>query len=83
MCKLLVNDASFVFDEDCKRAFGDLKIILMSTPIIQPPNYGVPFEIMCNTSDYAIGIILGQRVDRLSHAIYYASMTLNDAQLYH
>ena len=36
---------------------------------------------MCNASDYAIGAILGQRVDKIPHAIYYASRTLNDAQL--
>jgi hypothetical protein len=38
ICKLLVKDAPFVFDDDCKRAFRDLKSILTSTPIIQPPN---------------------------------------------
>ena len=59
LCKLLVTDAPFVFDEDCKRAFGDLKRILTSTPIIQPPNWGVPFDIMCDTSDYDIGVVLG------------------------
>jgi hypothetical protein len=52
-------------DEDCKRAFGDLKNILMSTPIIQPPNWGVSFEIMCNALDYAIGAVFGECVDRL------------------
>jgi hypothetical protein len=36
---------------------------------------------MCNASDYAVGAILGQRIDKLPHVIYYASITLNDAQL--
>ena len=36
---------------------------------------------MCDASDYAIGVILGQRVDRLPHVICYASKTLNDVQL--
>jgi hypothetical protein len=81
LCKLLVKDSPFIFDEDCKKAFGDLKRILTSTPIIQPPNWGVPFEIMCDASDYAVGPVLGQHVDKLPHAIYYASRTLNDAQL--
>jgi hypothetical protein len=36
---------------------------------------------MCDTSDYAVGAVLGQRVDKLSYVIYYASKTLNDAQL--
>jgi len=41
----------------------------------------MPFGIMCDASDYAVGAILGQRVEKLPHVIYYASMTLNDAQL--
>lgn len=36
---------------------------------------------MCDASDYAIGAILGQWIDKLPHIIYYASKTLNDAQL--
>ena len=57
------------------------KKILTSTPIVWPPNSGVPFRIMCDASDYVVGAVLGQRVDKLPHVIYYASMTLNDAQL--
>ncbi|CAL9012052.1 unnamed protein product [Prunus brigantina] len=38
-------------------------------------------ELMCDASDYAIGAVLGQRVNKLAHVIYYASRTLNDAQL--
>jgi hypothetical protein len=53
----------------------------MSTLVIRPPNWGVPFEIMCDASDYAVGVVLGQRVDRLPHVIYYTSRTLNDVQL--
>ena len=36
---------------------------------------------MCDTSDYALGAVLGRNVDRIPYVIYYASMTLNDAQL--
>jgi len=78
---LLVKKAPFIFDEDCKKAFGALKKILTSTPIIWPPSWGTPFEIMCDASDYAVGAVLGQRIDKLPHVIYYASRTLNDAQL--
>jgi hypothetical protein len=79
--KLLVKEAPFIFDEDCKKAFGALKKILMSTPIIRPPSWGTPFEIMCDASGYVVGAVLGQRLDKLPHVIYYASPTLNDAQL--
>jgi hypothetical protein len=36
---------------------------------------------MCDASDYAVGAVLGQREDKLPHAIYYASKTLMDAQV--
>jgi len=81
LCKLLVNEALFIFYEDCKKAFRALKKILTSTPIIQPPNWGAPFEIMCDASAYAVGAVLGQCIDKLPHVVDYASRNLNDAQL--
>lgn len=36
---------------------------------------------MSDASDYALGVVLGQRVEKRLHVIYYASRTLNDAQL--
>ena len=81
LCNLLAKDAPFVFDDECLCAFKRLKIELTSTPIIQPPDWKVPFEIMCDASDYAIGAVLGQRVGKVPHVIYYASKTLNDAQM--
>jgi len=36
---------------------------------------------MCNAFDYVVRVVLGQCVDKKSHVIYYASHTLNDAQL--
>ena len=54
---------------------------MTTAPIIRPPNWELPFEVMCDASDYAVGAVLGQRVDKVPHAIYYASRTLNDAQL--
>ena len=49
--------------------------------MMRSPDWSLPFEIMCDASDYAVGAVLGQRVDRVPHAIYYASKTLSDAQL--
>jgi hypothetical protein len=77
----LVKETPFIFDEDCKKAFGALKKILTSTPITKPPSWGAPFEIICDASDYAVGTVLGQRIDKLPHVIFYMSRTLNDAQL--
>jgi hypothetical protein len=78
---LLAKQTPFEFDEECMKAFRALKEILTSAPVIRPLNWGVPFEIMCDASDYAVRAVLGQRIDKLPHVTYYASRTLNDAQL--
>ncbi|XP_062008347.1 uncharacterized protein LOC133725208 [Rosa rugosa] len=81
LCRLLQKEVAFEFDEKCKKAFEKLKELLTTAPIITPPDWNLPFELMCDASDYAVGAVLGQRVNKLSHVIYYASRTLNDAQL--
>ncbi|CAM8920444.1 unnamed protein product [Rhodiola kirilowii] len=52
---LLQIDVAFIGDDACLREFETLKTALISAPIIQPPNWEVPFKIMCDASDYAIG----------------------------
>ncbi|CAL9025786.1 unnamed protein product [Prunus brigantina] len=81
LCNLLAKDAPFSFNESCLEAFNKLKALLTSAPIITAPDWGLPFELMCDVSDYAVGVVLRQRKDKLPHVIYYASRTLNDAQL--
>ncbi|XP_050916114.1 uncharacterized protein LOC127131226 [Lathyrus oleraceus] len=79
LSNLLNNDVTFNFDDNCKKAFDFLKKALTSAPIIQPPDWTLHFEIMYDASNYVIGAILAQRVDKASHVIYYASRTLDFA----
>ncbi|CAN6707319.1 unnamed protein product [Malus baccata var. baccata] len=81
LCRLLQKDVAFDFNEECEKAFNHLKEMLTSAPIIVPPDWSFPFELMCDASDYALGAVLGQRKEKRPHVIYYASWTLNDAQL--
>ncbi|KAK0585092.1 hypothetical protein LWI29_023341 [Acer saccharum] len=81
LCNLLTKDSTFVFNNECLHAFESLKDKLTSTPVIMPPDWSLPFELMCDASDYAVGAVLGQRIDKVPHVIYYTSRTLNDAQL--
>ncbi|XP_061336688.1 uncharacterized protein LOC133283794 [Gastrolobium bilobum] len=81
LCKLLAKEEEFNFDNDCLISFNLLKEKLTTAPIITSPNFELPFELMCDASDYAIGAVLGQRKDKLLHVIYYASKILNEAQL--
>ena len=71
----------FVFDEACLQAFNKLKEALISAPIVQPPDWTLPFELMCDASDFAVGAVLGQKKGTALHVIYYASKTLDDAQI--
>ncbi|XP_074266758.1 uncharacterized protein LOC141590041 [Silene latifolia] len=80
LTELLAKDTPFVFSNRCLDAFNRLKEALTSAPIIQPPDWSLPFELMCDASDHALGAVLGQRKDGKVHAIHYASKTLDDAQ---
>ena len=44
------------------------------------PNWSKEFDIMCDVSDYAMGVVLGQRTDKIFRPIYYASKTFNEVQ---
>ncbi|CAN6695216.1 unnamed protein product [Malus baccata var. baccata] len=63
LCRLLQKEVSFEFNDVCEQAFNHLKDLLTTAPILTPPYWSIPFELMCDASDY------------------YASRTLNDAQL--
>ncbi|GJY50363.1 reverse transcriptase domain-containing protein [Tanacetum coccineum] len=80
MTQLLMKDVKFDFSDDCKKAFNILKEKLTTAPIIISPDWNVPFELMCDASDFAVGAVLGQRIDGKFKPIYYASKTLNNAK---
>ncbi|GKB73737.1 reverse transcriptase domain-containing protein [Tanacetum coccineum] len=83
MTHLLMKDAKFDFSDDCKKVFNNLKEKLTTTPIIISPDWNIPFELMCNASDFAVGAVLGQMIDGKFKPIYYASKTLHDAQAHY
>jgi hypothetical protein len=79
LCNLLSQDVQFDWTSKCQEAFEKLKGLLTTTPIMQTPDWSLPFELMCDASDFAVGAVLGQRKDKKPHVIYYATKTLNDA----
>ena len=80
LCRLLEKDAKFNFDESCQYLFEEIKSRLVKAPIMDKPDWNKEFEIMCDSSDYVMGAVLGQKADNKFRAIYYANKTFNEAQ---
>ncbi|GJX57405.1 reverse transcriptase domain-containing protein [Tanacetum coccineum] len=62
------------------KAFQTLKKKLTKAPILIAPDWDLPFELMCNASDFAIGAVLGQHHEKHFRPIQYASKTMNEAK---
>ena len=77
---MLEKDTKFYFNESCHNAFEEIKSRLVEAPIMAKPDLNREFEIMCDASDFAMGAVLGQEIEKVFKAIYYASKTFNEAQ---
>ncbi|GJR30703.1 reverse transcriptase domain-containing protein [Tanacetum coccineum] len=83
MTHLLEKETPFVFSEECVDSFNTLKRRLTEAPILIAPDWDLPFELMCDASDFAIGAVLGQRKNKHFQPIHYASKTMNEAQTHY
>nr|GEW78179.1 reverse transcriptase domain-containing protein [Tanacetum cinerariifolium] len=80
MTRLLKKDTPFIFYQECVNAFQTLKRKLTEASILIAPDWDMPFELMCDASDFAIGSVLGQRQDKHFRLIHYASKTMTEAE---
>ncbi|GKC97560.1 reverse transcriptase domain-containing protein [Tanacetum coccineum] len=80
MTHLLEKNTPFIFSNECIQAFETLKKKLTEAPILIAPDWDLPFELMCDASDFAIGAVLGQRHEKHFRPIHYASKTMNEAE---
>nr|GEX71119.1 reverse transcriptase domain-containing protein [Tanacetum cinerariifolium] len=83
MTRLLEKDTPFFFSDECIKAFQTLKKKLTEALILISPNWDLPFELMCDASDFAIGAVLGQQKTKHFQPIHYARKTMTDAQAYY
>nr|GEZ00152.1 reverse transcriptase domain-containing protein [Tanacetum cinerariifolium] len=67
-------------DEEKSALIKTLKKKLTEAPILIAPNWDLPFELMCDASDFAICAVLGQRHEKHFKPIHYASKTMTDAE---
>ncbi|GJX59399.1 reverse transcriptase domain-containing protein [Tanacetum coccineum] len=83
MTHLLDKETPFVFSKEYVEAFNALKKKFTEASILVAPDWDLPFEIMCDASDFAVGAVLGQRKTKHFQPIHYASKTMTDAQAHY
>nr|GEY08419.1 reverse transcriptase domain-containing protein [Tanacetum cinerariifolium] len=80
MTRILEKETPFFFSKECIESFNTLKKKLTKVSILVAPDWDLPFEIMCDASDFAVGAVLGQRKTKHFQPIHYASKNMIDAQ---
>nr|GEZ10119.1 reverse transcriptase domain-containing protein [Tanacetum cinerariifolium] len=83
MTHLREKETPFVFSKYCIVAFETLKKKLIEAPILVILDWNLPFELMCDASDFEIGVVLGQRKTKYFQPIHYASKTMTEAQIHY
>ncbi|GJS71264.1 reverse transcriptase domain-containing protein [Tanacetum coccineum] len=81
MTQLLMKDAKFDFSDECIKSFDILRDKLITAPVIIAPNWDLDFELMCDASDYAVGAVLGQWIEKKFRLIYYAMVYTDHSAL--
>nr|GEZ24053.1 hypothetical protein [Tanacetum cinerariifolium] len=66
--------------KDCIKSFQTLKKKLTEAPILIAPNWDLPFDLLCDANDFAIGAVLGQRHEKHFRPIHYASKMMTGAE---
>ncbi|GJT32294.1 reverse transcriptase domain-containing protein [Tanacetum coccineum] len=78
-----IRNTPFIFSKECVESFKILKKKLTEALIFVAPDWDLPFEIMCDASDFALGAVLGQRKTKHFQLIHYASKTMTNAQAHY
>nr|GEY40083.1 reverse transcriptase domain-containing protein [Tanacetum cinerariifolium] len=68
---------------ECIEAFDTLKKKLTEALILVIPDWNLPFELICDASDFAIGAVLGKRKTKHFQPIHYASKMMTEAQIHY
>nr|GEX97503.1 reverse transcriptase domain-containing protein [Tanacetum cinerariifolium] len=83
MTHLLGKETPFVFFKECIDPFKTLKKKLTVAPILVVPDWNLPFELMYDASDFAIGAVLEQQKTKHFQPIHYACKTMTEAQIHY
>lgn len=79
--QLLKRDTPFLWDATAQESFECLKVLLVSNPLLRPPNYHCDYTLYLVAADTTIGMVLVQDDDdETEHVIYYLSHNLLDTE---
>jgi hypothetical protein len=78
--KLITKYVQFYWDEQCQISFEILKTKISSAPALRGPNWSLPFHICTDSSNTALGVVLGQRKGHIPYAIYFVSKNLSPTE---
>ena len=73
---LTAKDSPWLWTGPCSRAFELLKEKLTAAPVLAAPDFGKPFEVVADASDFTLGAILSQE----GQPIAYESRKLSPAE---
>ncbi|XP_031375657.1 uncharacterized protein LOC116190138 [Punica granatum] len=80
--RLLRKNAAIEWDDDCQKAFDDIKTYLVQSPVLVPPTPGRPLILYLTVRRQSLGCMLGQEDEstRAEHAIYYLSKKFTEGE---
>ena len=76
----LTGKVPWTWEEDQQRAFDQLKEAICSEPILTIADYSKPFRVEADSSDFANGAILSQKVDNVWKPVAFRSQSLTDTE---
>ena len=80
LTRLTEKDQRFNWTSECSEAFGRLKHMLVTAPILAHPDFTKPFILDTDASNHAIGAVLSQKTGNEERLIAYASRTLSKSE---
>ena len=72
----LVGKKTFVWTDECERAFKKMKALIAADTLLVFPDHNLPFDVETDASDYQLGSVIKQN----GRPVAYYSRKLNSAQ---
>ncbi|KAL1263611.1 hypothetical protein QQF64_006350 [Cirrhinus molitorella] len=71
-----ISSSKVKWTPECEQAFQDLKSCLCKDPVLQSPNFDLPFVVQTDTSELGLGAVLLQGDGENRHSVQYISRKL-------